>query len=61
LIRIRASLATRHGDGVAIRLPFERSWDVREPEFHALPQPKLSEKPEPQPRTLTYSAPEQET
>jgi hypothetical protein len=51
----------QHGGGVVARLPFERSWDVREPEFHALPQPKLPDKDTHPSRTMTYSAPEQQT
>jgi hypothetical protein len=51
----------QHGGGVVTRLPFERSWDVREPEFHALPQPKLPDKDTHPSRTMTYSAPEQQT
>jgi hypothetical protein len=42
-----------------VQLPFERSWDKRDPVFHPLPQPKLSEKNRQQPPVTTYSAPEQ--
>ncbi len=48
----------QHGAGIVMRLPFERSWDKREPMFHPLPQPKLPEKSGP-PVPQTYSAPEQ--
>ncbi len=34
-----------NGTGVRMRLPFERSWDHREPQFYALPQPALPMKP----------------
>ena len=37
--------AERNGTGVRMRLPFERSWDSREPQFYALPQPALPAKP----------------
>ena len=51
--------AAQHGGGVVMQLPFERSWDKREPVFHPLPQPKLPDKGgEPPPATI-YSAPEQ--
>lgn len=50
--------ASTHGGGIVMRLPFEHSWDKREPMFHPLPQPKLPDKGgEPPPRI--YSAPEQ--
>ena len=51
--------AQQHGGGIAMQLPFERSWDKREPVFHPLPQPKLPDKPGTQPPATTYSAPEQ--
>ena len=51
--------AEAHGSGVAMRRPFERSWDKRDPVFHPLPQPKLPEKGGSQPPVTTYSAPEQ--
>ena len=50
--------AQSHGAGVVVQLPFERSWDKREPVFHPIPQPKLPDKngvPPPQ----IYTAPEQ--
>jgi hypothetical protein len=52
--------ARQHGARIVMQLPFERSWDKRDPVFHPLPQPKLPEKGgrEPPP-TTTYSAPEQ--
>jgi hypothetical protein len=51
--------ARQHGAGVVVQLPFERSWDKRDPVFHPLPQPKLPEKGAPAPPTTIYSAPEQ--
>ncbi len=39
--------AERQGTGMAMRLPFEESWDSREPKFYALPQPQLPPKEEP--------------
>lgn len=51
--------ARQHGGGIVMQIPFERSWDKRDPVFHPLPQPKLPEKRgEPPPATI-YSAPEQ--
>jgi hypothetical protein len=50
--------ATQHGAGIVMQLPFERSWDKREPVFHPLPQPKLPDKGGMPPPTI-YSAPEQ--
>ena len=37
--------AQRNGTGMAMRLPFERSYDHREPKFYALPQPAMPDKP----------------
>lgn len=51
--------AQQHGGGVVMQIPFERSWEKREPVFHALPQPKLPDKGGRQPPAMTYSAPEQ--
>jgi hypothetical protein len=51
--------AQHHGGGVVVQLPFERSWDKRDPVFHPLPQPKLPEKGGQPPPSTTYSAPEQ--
>jgi len=48
-----------HGSGVGMHLPFEHSWDKREPMFHPLPQPKLPEKRGVPPPATLYSAPEQ--
>lgn len=48
-----------HGGGIVMRLPFERSWDKREPVFHPLPQPKLPDKGGAPPPAPLYSAPEQ--
>jgi hypothetical protein len=50
--------AQHHGAGVVMQLPFERSWDKREPVFHPLPQPKLPDK-DGMPPPMIYSAPEQ--
>lgn len=36
--------AGKNGTGVAIRLPFERTWDRLEPKFYAIPQPALPPK-----------------
>jgi len=51
--------AQQHGGGVAVQLPFERSWDKRDPVFHPLPQPKLPEKGGQPPPATIYTAPEQ--
>ena len=52
--------AQQHGAGIVMQLPFERSWDKRDPVFHPLPQPKLPEKGGREaPPTTTYTAPEQ--
>ncbi len=51
--------ARQHGGGIVVQLPFERSWDKRDPVFHPLPQPKLPDKGAPAPPTTTYAAPEQ--
>jgi hypothetical protein len=50
--------AQHHGAGVVVQLPFEFSWEKREPVFHPLPQPKLPEKHGLPPPTI-YKAPEQ--
>lgn len=50
--------ATQHGAGIVMQLPFERSWEKREPVFHPLPQPKLPDKGGVPPPAI-YSAPEQ--
>ena len=52
--------ADNHGGGVRMRLPFEFSWDKREPLFYPAPQPKLPDKPGSRPVTI-YQAPEQES
>jgi hypothetical protein len=36
--------AERQGTGLVMRMPFERSWESREPKFYALPQPALPPK-----------------
>ncbi len=51
--------AAQHGGGIVMQLPFERSWDKREPVFHPLPQPKLPEKGGAPPPATIYRAPEQ--
>lgn len=37
--------AEKNGGQARARLPFEPSWEKREPKFYALPQPKLPDKP----------------
>jgi len=37
--------ADRNGTQPVMKLPFEQSWDDREPRFYALPQPKMPDKP----------------
>lgn len=37
--------AEKNGGQTRARLPFESSWERREPRFYALPQPKLPDKP----------------
>lgn len=37
--------ADRNGTRPVMRLPFENSWDDREPRFYALPQPRTPDKP----------------
>lgn len=37
--------AERNGSRPVMRLPFEPSWDDREPRFYAPPQPKMPDKP----------------
>ncbi len=51
--------ALQHGGGIVMQLPFERSWEKRDPVFHPLPQPKLPDKGAPAPPATTYTAPEQ--
>jgi len=50
--------AAKHGSGIVMRMPFERSWDKREPMFYPMPQPKMPDKNGEPPPTI-YSAPEQ--
>jgi hypothetical protein len=52
--------ADDHGGGVRMRMPFELSWDKREPLFYPAPQPQLPDKPGSPPAAL-YQAPEQDT
>jgi hypothetical protein len=49
----------QHGAGVAMKLPFERGWDVEEPKVYPLPQPKLPDKANEPPPSRLYQAPEQ--
>jgi hypothetical protein len=49
----------QHGSGVGVGLPFERSWDLEDPKFYALPQPKLPDKPGERPPVTVYKGPEQ--
>lgn len=49
--------AEANGTGVRMRLPFERSWDSREPQFYALPQPVLPLKPPPPDGPLHFEHP----
>src|ERR1700730_392569 len=48
----------QHGSGVGMGLPFERGWDREDPKFHALPQPKLPDKPREEPPVTVFKAPE---
>ena len=50
---------SNHGGGVVMELPYERSWEWRDPVFHPAPQPKLPEKGGAPPPTV-YQAPEQD-
>jgi hypothetical protein len=59
LQRAIAENERRHGSGVGIGLPFERSWDREAPKFYALPQPKLPDKQGETPPVTVYKAPEQ--
>lgn len=52
--------AEQNGGGLMIRLPFERSWDPREPKFYAMPQPALPPKDGGGPAEV-YEQPGQET
>ena len=49
-----------HGAGVRMKMPFELSWDRREPIFYPEPQPKLPDKPRSSAPPV-YQAPEQES
>jgi len=49
----------QHGGGVGVGLPFERSWDRKDPKFYALPQPKLPDKPGESAPVTVYQSPEQ--
>jgi hypothetical protein len=50
---------SNHGGGVVMELPYERSWEWRDPVFHPAPQPKLPDKGGAPPPTI-YQAPEQD-
>ncbi len=52
--------AEQNGGGLMMRLPFEPSWDPREPKFYALPQPALPPK-DGGPPAEVYEQPGQET
>ncbi len=52
--------AQNHGAGVRMQMPFELSWDRREPLFYPAPQPKLPSKPRFSPPAV-YQAPEQQS
>ncbi len=41
--------AAKSGGEARGELPFERSWEMREPKFYTQPQPKLPDKPAPPP------------
>lgn len=41
----RAMKEQKEGDGLGMKLPFERSWDQRERKFYPIPQPKMPDKP----------------
>lgn len=53
--------AEKQGTGLQMRLPFEKSWDHREPKFYALPQPQLPQKIQPEPPAMRLQHPSQET
>jgi hypothetical protein len=53
--------AESHGTGLQMRLPFEESWDTREPKFYALPQPQLPQKEPPPAAPRHVPHPSQET
>ncbi|GBD44284.1 hypothetical protein HRbin40_01769 [bacterium HR40] len=52
--------AEERGGEVRMRLPFEPSWDDREPKFYALPQPALPPKDETPHNPLYYGGSERE-
>ena len=39
--------AEKNGGGLAMRMPFEKTWDNREPKFYAMPQPAMPPKDPP--------------
>jgi hypothetical protein len=53
--------AQNNGTGLQMRLPFEKSWDTREPKFYAMPQPQLPQKAPPPPPSQRLQHPSQET
>jgi hypothetical protein len=55
------SEAARQGTGLQMRLPFEKSWDTREPKFYALPQPQLPQKEPPAAPPRYVQHPSQDT
>jgi hypothetical protein len=54
-----ADNAEAHGSGVAMRRPFDRSWDKRDAMFYPEPQPKTPDKMGAPPPAEMYQAPEQ--
>jgi hypothetical protein len=52
--------AEQNGNGLMMRLPFERSWDPKAPKFYAMPQPALPPKDE-RAAPEVYEQPGQET
>lgn len=53
--------ADRNGTHPMMKLPFERSWDDREPRFYALPQPKMPDKPNEDQGGVEFQHPGQRT
>jgi hypothetical protein len=49
----------QQGSGVGVGQPFERSWDLEDPKFYPLPQPKLPDKPGEKPPVAIYNGSEQ--
>lgn len=51
--------ANEQGGGLSLKMPFEKSWDKREPKFYALPQPVLPPKDITEP-PRTFQRPDQD-